>query len=343
MTFVPDEELLTGRGTAALTAFLRASVPAGAKVLVPVNLCAITVFGIEKAGYLPVFYDVSADHGNAEPQHLERADTSGCAVLLAVHNFGRPVDVPAFRRFSDRHGMLLVEDACNALGASLSGEPVGAVGDAVFYSFNHGKIINCGYGGAVAVKDAALAARVKQVIRSMPARSERQIHSVAVLEADLRTARLAGSEGDQRKAYERYLPSLEARADAGLIGSLQVGLKLLPNNVGQRRRAAQLYQEFITHPALRHVRLSEGSVPWRYCILAPVVLRDGLIEALRARSIPCSTWYPPIDKMFQRYSVGRCYPGAESFAQTVINLWTEPGTSDDMIVAASDVLNGHAG
>ena len=335
---LPNDVIITGRGTAALAAFLRAAVAPGAGVLIPVNLCAIAVAGIVGAGFRPVFHDVSPIHGNAELHHLEAADLAGCAVVLAVHNFGRPVDAIAFRGFAKAHGMMLVEDVCNALVASSDSHALGQVGDAAFFSFNYGKIIDCGHGGAIYVRDPVLRSRVQKVIEDMPAHTRRHKKATEDLEAELRTARLGNSPRDQKAAYERYRSFSEFQADSEWAGEIRRALEELSSNVVHRRKLAHRYQAMIAHPDAMHTPIEEGSVPWRYSILVPPPLRNEVLVRLRSEHIPCSAWYPPVNDIFAP-DVPLNYPGAERFSGSVINLWTDPATDEAAVDRTSARIN----
>lgn len=336
--FLPPDLLWAGRGTAALIAFLRAAVPQGSGVLVPVNLCGIAVAGIAWSGMQPVFHDVSPDDGNAELAHLQAADTSHCKVLLAVHNFGRTVDIFGFRVFAEAHGLLLLEDACNALGASRDGRPAGRTGDAALYSFNGGKILDRGHGGAIRIHDPRLRARVAAEIDAMPAHTAEHDAAITALEEALRAARLAGSVTAQRAAFDRYRPFAEFRAAPDWPDEIAHGARDLPSNAAHRRALATIYRSAIGHSAVAHTRLADGDAPWRYCILVPPQQRGALLEFLRAESVPCSAWYPAVHDIFTPDDPA-AWPGAERFGASVVNLWTDPATTPDDARRTSGLIN----
>lgn len=333
-----QDPIWAGRGTTALIAFLRASAPEGSGVLVPVNLCAIAVAGILWAGMRPVFHDVSPAHGNAEPEHLDEVDTSGCTVLLAVHNFGRALDLAAFRTFADAHRLLLVEDACNAFGACHDGVPVGRLGDATLYSFNGGKIVDCGHGGAITVRDPDMRARVAALIADMPAHDAEHDLAITELEKELRAARQAGSASAQRAAFERYRPFAEFRPAAHWPDEVMLAAGDLAANTAHRQTIAAHYRAVISHPDVAHIEWREGDVPWRHSILVPPQRRDALLAFMRSENVPCSAWYPPVHDIFASGASAR-YPGAERFAASVVNLWTDEATTHADAERASALIN----
>jgi perosamine synthetase len=336
---LPGEVLWAGRGTAALIAFLRAAAPPGTGVVVPVNLCAIAIAGIIWSGLRPVFHDVSEFHGNAEVHHLDAVDASNCTILLAVHNFGRSIDLAGFRAWAEARNMLLVEDVCNAVGATYKGRPLGQMGNAAFYSFNHGKIVACGHGGAISVRDHTLRNRVARAIDDMPPYT--QAHAVAIeqLESDLRTARILGSEKAQYAAYERYRPYALFRAAPSWTDIIFRAIEDLPSNVNHRRKLADRYRRMIVTEAVTHPPADDEAAPWRYSILVPPDRRETLLSRLRSNGIPASAWYPPVHGIFAP-DTESVYPEADRFAARVINLWVDLATDMAAVDRTSALING---
>jgi perosamine synthetase len=111
----------------------------------------------------PVFADVDPVTLNLDPAAAEAAITPRTKAILPVHIFGYPADMPAFERIAGRHGLTLVEDACEALGARhADGTPVGGRGNPAAFGFYANKQLTTGEGGMVTLADPAL----KEVIDS---------------------------------------------------------------------------------------------------------------------------------------------------------------------------------
>jgi perosamine synthetase len=335
---LPEGVLWAGRGTTALIAFLREAAPPGTGVVVPVNLCAIAVAGIIWSGLRPVFHDVSELHGNAEVHHLNAVDTSNCTILLAVHNFGRSIDLAAFRAWADARNMLLVEDVCNAYGATYQGRPLGQIGDAAFYSFNHGKIVDCGYGGAISVRDLALRKRAARAIDDMPPYTDAHAAAIEQLESDLRTARTSESMKAQYAALERYRAYALFRAAPAWPDSILQAIGTLPTNLNHRRNLSDRYRRMISTEAVTHPPIEDEAAPWRYSILVPPDRREALLIHLRANGVPASAWYPPVHGIFAP-DAEAVYPEAERFAARVINLWVDTATNIAAVDRTSALIN----
>jgi perosamine synthetase len=109
----------------------------------------------------PVFADIDPVTLNLDPDAAAAAVTERTRALLPVHIFGYPADMPAFERLADSHGLAIVEDACEALGAvHADGVPVGGRGHPAVFGFYANKQLTTGEGGMVTLADAALKQRI---------------------------------------------------------------------------------------------------------------------------------------------------------------------------------------
>jgi perosamine synthetase len=109
----------------------------------------------------PVFADIDPVTLNLDPDAAAAAVTERTRALLPVHIFGYPADMPAFERLAGRHGLAIVEDACEALGAvHADGAPVGGRGHPTVFAFYANKQLTTGEGGMVTLADTALKERI---------------------------------------------------------------------------------------------------------------------------------------------------------------------------------------
>ena len=102
-------------------------------------------------GAVPVFADVDARTLNLDPGAVKAAVTARTKAILAVHIFGYPAELAELEAVADRHGLAIIEDACEALGAEYRGRPLGSYGHPAAFAFYPNKQITTGEGGAVAV------------------------------------------------------------------------------------------------------------------------------------------------------------------------------------------------
>jgi perosamine synthetase len=112
-------------------------------------------------GARPVFADIDPVTLNLDPQAAAAAVTERTRALLPVHIFGYPADLPAFEQLADRHGLAIVEDACEALGAThADGTAVGGRGHPAVFGFYANKQLTTGEGGMITLADSALKERI---------------------------------------------------------------------------------------------------------------------------------------------------------------------------------------
>jgi perosamine synthetase len=104
-------------------------------------------------GATPVFVDVDPRTLNLDPAAVEAAVTERTRAILPVHIFGYPAELDALAEIARRHGLVVIEDACEAIGARYRGRPVGSSGNPAVFAFYPNKQVTTGEGGAVAVHD----------------------------------------------------------------------------------------------------------------------------------------------------------------------------------------------
>jgi dTDP-4-amino-4,6-dideoxygalactose transaminase len=95
----------------------------------------------------PVFVDINPKTGNIDPPLIERAITPRTKAILPVHAFGQPADMDPIREIARRHNLVVIEDACEALGAEYNGQKAGTLGDVAVFAFYPNKQITTGEGG----------------------------------------------------------------------------------------------------------------------------------------------------------------------------------------------------
>lgn len=146
--------LAVSSATAGLYAALRAlDIRAGDHVITPALDWGATTAAITACGATPIYVDVDADRATLDPDAVAARLTADTVAIVVTHLFGIPADLTRLARLADRHGLALVEDCAQALGASHAGRPVGTHGDVGVYSFGPGKIIDAGEGGLVVCRD----------------------------------------------------------------------------------------------------------------------------------------------------------------------------------------------
>ena len=154
-------------GTDALHLALRAlKIGPGDEVITTPFTFVATTEAIGIVGATPVFVDVDPDTFNMDVAQIEKAITPRTRCLLPVHLYGQPCDMDPLMELARRHHLRVVEDCCQAIGATYKGRQVGTIGDAGCLSFFPSKNLGClGDGGMVITRDADVFQRVEMLRR----------------------------------------------------------------------------------------------------------------------------------------------------------------------------------
>ncbi len=132
------------------------AIPKGAEVITVAAGFPTTVAPIVQNGCVPVFCDVTLPNGDVDTDHLERAVSDKTRAIMIAHTLGHPFDLDAAARVARDHGLYLIEDCCDAFGATFDGRPVGTFGDLGTLSFYPAHHVTTGEGGAVFCRNKAL-------------------------------------------------------------------------------------------------------------------------------------------------------------------------------------------
>ena len=159
-----EHAVAVSSGTAGLhLAMLALGIGAGDEVIVPSFTFIAAANAIRYVGATPVFVDIDCVTLNLSPAAVEQAINSRTRAIVAVHTFGVPADMPALAELARLRHLFLVEDACEALGATMHSQPVGSFGDVAVFAFYPNKQITTGEGGMIVTRDRVLAAKMRSL------------------------------------------------------------------------------------------------------------------------------------------------------------------------------------
>jgi perosamine synthetase len=151
-------------GTAALHLLVRAlGIGPGDEVLVPSFTFVASVNPILYERAVPVFVDIEPETYNLSPAYLESKITPRTKAIMAVDVFGHPAEWDEIQRLAGSHGLKIIDDSCEALGAEYRGRKLGSFGDAAAFAFYPNKQMTTGEGGILVTDDDEIA----RVARSM--------------------------------------------------------------------------------------------------------------------------------------------------------------------------------
>jgi perosamine synthetase len=271
-------------GTAALhaAAFAAGLKPGDEAITSPMTFAA-TANCVLYQGATPVFADVSRDTLNLDPEHVAGKITPKTRALLPVDYAGHPADLTPIMEIARSNGLIMIEDACHALGAEYGGRRVGSIADMTAFSFHPVKHITTGEGGMVVTNDSKLAETLRRF----------RNHGIS-------------SEARQRQSagqwhYEMVLLGFNYRLP-DIVCALGIEqLKKLNANLARRREIAAVYASaFREMPGVIPPAVRAGVNPaWH---LYPIRLdlekltadRAQIFRALRAENIGVNVHYIPV-------------------------------------------------
>jgi 8-amino-3,8-dideoxy-alpha-D-manno-octulosonate transaminase len=145
---------LVSSGTSALTVALAAAgIGAGDEVIMPTFTFVASFESIMMLGAVPVLVDID-DTLTLDPAAVEAAITPRTRCVMPVHMCGSMADLDALKAICQKHNLILLEDACQAIGGTYHGKPLGSIGDMGCFSFDYVKTITCGEGGGIITDNA---------------------------------------------------------------------------------------------------------------------------------------------------------------------------------------------
>ncbi len=268
-----------GSGTDALYLALRAAgIGPGDEVITVAHTFIGTVEAIVQAGAVPVFVDVDPETYTLDPSWVEAAVSARTRAIVPVHLYGQMADMEPIMQLAQRHGLLVIEDACQAHGAEYRGRRAGSIGDAAAFSFYMSKNLGA-YGEAGVVTTNS--------------------RSIAEVVAMLR------NHGSTSK-YEHAELGVNSRLDELQAVVLRVKLRHLDEWVARRRQHAELYASLLQDVPVKLPKTRLGSTHVYHLFVVQVDDRDRVRQGLEARSIGCGVHYPiPLHKQAACHGIGR--------------------------------------
>ncbi len=152
---------MTSSGTASLTACLAGlGIGPGDEVLVPACTYMASAVAVLAVGAIPVIIDID-DSITIDPDAIEKNITPTTRAVMPVHMWGLPCDMYRIMDIASKHGILVIEDACQGVGGGYKDQMLGAIGHAGAFSFNYFKNMSCGEGGAAVTNNEKVFERIK--------------------------------------------------------------------------------------------------------------------------------------------------------------------------------------
>ncbi len=297
---------------------LAAGVGRGDEVVVPANTFVATFEAVTQAGATPVVVDVTEVDYAIDVDAVAAAAGPRARAVVPVHLYGQMADMRRLRDVAERLGLVVLEDAAQAHGATRDGLRAGSAGDAAGFSFYPAKNLGAfGDAGALTTDDAALAARV-------------------------RTLREHGQTAKYHHAVEGYT----ARLDTVQALVLSAKLPHLPTWTEERREVARAYTDALAGTGdLVLPPVAPGSEPVWHLYVVRTAEPERLAAFLAARGVGTSRHYPEPPHLCEAYAwLGHgpgSFPVAEAISAQALSLPIFPGMRAEQVERVCDEIRAY--
>ncbi len=266
-----------------------------------------------QAGATPVFVDIEPDTLNIDPARIEAAVTPRTKAIMPVDLFGLPADADAVREVAARRGLKVVEDACQAFGATYKGRRAGSLGDAAVFSFFPTKNLGAfGDGGLVLAAEAAVVERARML-------------------------RFHGSR--DKKTFEYF--GFNSRLDEVQAVILRTELTVIDAWNARRQQVAAWYDQYLPKEVLRPA-VPQGSTHVYHLYVMRHPRRDAIAAALKERQIDCAAYYTTplqLQPVFaaQGHKPGD-FPATDAAAAQNLAIPMHPNLSEDQVREVAEAV-----
>lgn len=295
---------------ALLLALMALDIGPGDEVIVPSFTFFATASAVTRLGAKPVFADIDPATFNIDPAAVGAAVTPATKAIIPVHLFGQCAEMDAIQAIARRHGLRVIEDAAQAIGATYHGRPAGSIGDIGCFSFYPTKNLGAfGDAGMITTRDAELAQRL----------------------------RLLAAHGMSPRYYHREI-GINSRLDTIQAAILGVKLQYLNEWTTARRANAARYWQLFSDANLEqrfglpHASPGQGHVWNQYTIRVPGGRRDEVKAQLSQAGVGAEIYYPvPLHQQECFASLGYragSLPATEQAACEVLSLPIFPELTD---------------
>lgn len=319
--------------TAALDlAFMVKDFPPGSEVIVPDFTFTSTALAPILNGLKVVLADVDPASGNIDVSKIEAKITERTVAIVPVDYAGNPADMDAINEIALKHGLYVVHDTAQSIGARYRGRLTGVLADVSCFSFHGTKNLVVGEGGAFVTDSDAIAQKV-------------------IIAREKGTDKHAYLTDPTKKGYYEYVSRGNSYVQSNILGALGITqLRKLERMNARRREIAQKYvSAFADLEGVKLPKITEGAeTNWHlFYLLVDPAIKLWFIDAMRAENVTCNIHYNPLH--VNRYYSEVCefasdeFPGANAFFDSLVRLPLYPGMTDqdadDVVKAVKKVMS----
>ena len=284
-----------GNGTDALVIALKAmGIGEGDEVITTPFTFFATAESISAVGATPVFVDVDKNTFNIDVTKIEEKITSKTKAIMPVHIFGQSADMDEINKIAKKHNLLVIEDACQAIGGKYKGRNIGSLGDVACFSFFPTKNLGCAGDGGMIVTDNDDLAVIIRALRTHGSgeNGQKAFNLLNGVEEDIMQAESGNDTVYNPLKYYNYLIGYNSRLDAIQAALLRVKLKKIDNWNSKRREIVDTYNnEFKELDLVTPVCDDKNEHVYHMYILQSEN-RNEVLEKLKERGVATGVYYP---------------------------------------------------
>ncbi|MCD2502372.1 DegT/DnrJ/EryC1/StrS family aminotransferase [Clostridium sp. NSJ-145] len=284
-----------GNGTDALVIALKAmGIGEGDEVITTPFTFFATAESISAVGATPVFVDVDKNTFNIDVTKIEEKITSKTKAIMPVHIFGQSADMDEINKIAKKYNLLVIEDACQAIGGKYKGRNIGSLGDVACFSFFPTKNLGCAGDGGMIVTDNDDLAVIIRALRTHGSgeNGQKAFNLLNGVEEDIMQAESGNDTVYNPLKYYNYLIGYNSRLDAIQAALLRVKLKEIDNWNSKRREIVDIYNnEFKELDLVTPVCDDKNEHVYHMYILQSEN-RNEVLEKLKERGVATGVYYP---------------------------------------------------
>ena len=284
-----------GNGTDALVLALKSiGIGAGDEVITTPFTFFATAEAISAVGGTPVFVDVNKDTFNIDTTKIEEKITSKTKAIMPVHIFGQSADMDEINEIAKKHNLMVIEDACQAIGGKYKGRKIGTLGDAACFSFFPTKNLGCAGDGGMIVTDNDEIATIARALRTHGSgeNGQKAYNLLNNIEEEVQKAESANDTVYNPLKYYNYLIGYNTRLDAIQAAILDVKIKEIDKWNARRREIVKAYNEALQNSTLVTPVAKDYNEHVYHMYILQSENREEVIEKLKEAGIATGVYYP---------------------------------------------------
>lgn len=284
-----------GNGTDALVLALKAmGIKSGDEVITTPFTFFATAEAISAVGAVPVFVDVEKETFNIDVTKIEEKITNKTKAIIPVHIFGQAADMDEINKIAKKHNLLVLEDACQAIGGKYKGKNIGALADAACFSFFPTKNLGCAGDGGMIVTDNDDIAIIARALRTHGSgeNGQKAYNLLNNITEEVKTAEGVDDTVYNPLKYYNYLIGYNTRLDAIQAALLRIKLKEIDKWNAKRREIVKIYNDALQNSDYVTPFCREDVEHVYHMYILQSEKREEIIAKLKKAGVATGVYYP---------------------------------------------------